>query len=115
MAHLWFGDLVTMQWWDDIWLNEAFAEWMSTKAVDIAEPTWHYRNQFTLEREQSMLSDSLRATQPIHAEIKDADQIDQVFDEITYEKGAAVLYMLEGFLGQTLLEMVFASTWLVMS
>jgi aminopeptidase N len=100
MAHLWFGDLVTMQWWDDIWLNEAFAEWMSTKAVDILEPTWHYRNQFTLEREQSMLSDSLRATQPIHAEIKDADQIDQVFDEITYEKGAAVLYMLEGFLGQ---------------
>jgi aminopeptidase N len=100
MAHLWFGDLVTMQWWDDIWLNEAFAEWMSTKAVDILEPTWQYRNQFTLEREQSMLSDSLRATQPIHAEIKDADQLDQVFDEITYEKGAAVLYMLEGFLGQ---------------
>jgi puromycin-sensitive aminopeptidase len=100
MAHLWFGDLVTMQWWDDIWLNEAFAEWMSTKAVDLLEPSWQYRNQFTLEREQSMLSDSLRATQPIHAEIKDADQIDQVFDEITYEKGAAVLYMLEGFLGQ---------------
>ncbi|MDR3615297.1 MAG: M1 family metallopeptidase [Candidatus Obscuribacterales bacterium] len=99
MAHLWFGDLVTMQWWDDIWLNEAFAEWMSTKAVDLLEPSWQYRNQFTLEREQSMLSDSLRATQPIHAEIKDADQIDQVFDEITYEKGAAVLYMLEGFLG----------------
>jgi puromycin-sensitive aminopeptidase len=99
MAHLWFGDLVTMQWWDDIWLNEAFAEWMSTKAVDLLEPAWQYRNQFTLEREQSMLSDSLRATQPIHAEIKDADQIDQVFDEITYEKGAAVLYMLEGFLG----------------
>ena len=100
MAHLWFGDLVTMQWWDDIWLNEAFAEWMSTKAVDLLEPAWQYHNQFTLEREQSMLSDSLRATQPIHAEIKDADQIDQVFDEITYEKGAAVLYMLEGFLGQ---------------
>jgi puromycin-sensitive aminopeptidase len=100
MAHQWFGDLVTMQWWDDLWLNEAFAEWMSTKAVDILEPTWQYRNQFTLEREQSMLSDSLRATQPIHAEIKDADQIDQVFDEITYEKGAAVLYMLEGFLGE---------------
>ena len=100
MAHLWFGDLVTMQWWEDIWLNEAFAEWMSTKAVDILEPTWQYRNQFTLEREQSMLSDSLKATEPIHAEIKDADQIDQAFDEITYEKGAAVLFMLEGFLGQ---------------
>ena len=99
MAHLWFGDLVTMKWWDDIWLNEAFAEWFSTKAVDLLVPEWQYRNQFTLEREQSMLSDSLRATEPIHAEIKNVDQIDQVFDEITYEKGAAVLFMLEGFLG----------------
>jgi len=99
MAHLWFGDLVTMQWWDDIWLNEAFAEWMSSKAVDLLEPKWQYRNQFTLEREQAMLSDSLKATEPIHAEIKDPDQIDQAFDEITYEKGAAVLFMMEGFLG----------------
>jgi puromycin-sensitive aminopeptidase len=97
IAHMWFGDLVTMHWWDDLWLNEAFAEWMSTKAVDKLKPDWHYWNQFALERDQSMLSDSLRATRPIHSEVKTPDQIDQMFDEITYEKGASVLRMMERY------------------
>jgi puromycin-sensitive aminopeptidase len=103
MAHLWFGDLVTMKWWDDLWLNEAFAEWMSTKAVDKLEPNWHYWNQFALEREESMLSDSLRASRPIHADVTEPNQIGQMFDEITYQKGASVLRMLE----QTLSENTF--------
>jgi puromycin-sensitive aminopeptidase len=97
MAHMWFGDLVTMQWWDDLWLNEAFAEWMSTKAVDKLQPDWHYWNQFALERDQSMLSDSLRATRPMHLDVTNADQIEQMFDEITYQKGASVLRMMERF------------------
>jgi puromycin-sensitive aminopeptidase len=99
MAHMWFGDLVTMKWWDDIWLNEAFAEWISTKAVDKLEPEWHYWNQFALERDQSMLSDSLRATRAIHSNVTNPDQIEQMFDEITYEKGASVMRMLEQFVG----------------
>ncbi len=99
MAHMWFGDLVTMKWWDDIWLNEAFAEWISTKAVDKLEPQWHYWNQFALERDQSMLSDSLMATRAIHSNVTNPDQIEQMFDEITYEKGASVMRMLEQFVG----------------
>jgi puromycin-sensitive aminopeptidase len=99
MAHMWFGDLVTMKWWDVIWLNEAFAEWISTKAVDKLEPQWHYWNQFALERDQSMLSDSLKATRAIHSNVKNPEQIEQMFDEITYEKGASVMRMLEQFVG----------------
>jgi aminopeptidase N len=97
---MWFGDLVTMRWWDDLWLSEAFAEWMSTKAVDKLQPDWHYWNQFALERDQSMLSDSLKATRPIHLDCTNSYQIDQMFDEITYQKGASVLRMLESFLGE---------------
>ena len=100
MAHMWFGDLVTMKWWDDIWLNEAFAEWISTKVVDKLEPQWHYWNQFALERDQSMLSDSLKATRAIHSKVTNPDQIEQMFDEITYEKGASVMRMLEQFVGE---------------
>jgi puromycin-sensitive aminopeptidase len=101
MAHMWFGDLVTMQWWDDLWLNEAFADWMSTKAVDLAYPDWHYWNDFALERQEAMLSDSLQATRPIHFDVDNPDQIDQMFDEITYCKGASVLRMLEEYVGET--------------
>ena len=101
MAHMWFGDLVTMKWWDDLWLNEAFAEWMSTKAVDELKPDWHYWNVFALERDQSMLSDSLKATRPIHENVSNPDQIEQLFDEITYQKGASVLRMAERFVGET--------------
>lgn len=101
MAHMWFGDLVTMKWWDDIWLNEAFAEWISTKAVDKLMPEWHYWNQFALERDQSMLSDSLKATRAIHSNVTNPEQIEQMFDEITYEKGASVMRMLERFVGDS--------------
>ena len=95
MSHMWFGDLVTMKWWDDLWLNEAFAEWMSIKAVDKLKPEWQFWNWFALEREQAMLSDSLQTTRSIHFDVKDPAEIEQLFDEITYYKGASVLRMLE--------------------
>lgn len=99
MAHMWFGDLVTMNWWDDLWLNEAFAEWLSTKTVDKLRPDWHYWNQFAQERDQSMLSDSLKATRAVHFDVSKPNQIAQMFDEITYEKGASILRMLETYVG----------------
>jgi len=100
MAHMWFGDLVTMKWWDDLWLNEAFATWMSTKAVDHLRPQWHEWDQFCTERLDSMSTDCLRSTRPIHFAVTDPAQVDQMFDEITYGKGASVLRMLERYVGE---------------
>ncbi len=97
MAHMWFGDLVTMLWWDDIWLNEAFATWMSTKAVDYLMPEWHFWDQFGLTRSMALQTDSLASTRPIHFAVHDPGQINEMFDEITYKKGASILRMLEQF------------------
>jgi puromycin-sensitive aminopeptidase len=97
MAHLWFGDLVTMKWWDDLWLNEAFATWMSTKAVDYLMPQWHSWDEFGLARSQALWTDSLKSTRPIHFKVENPNQINEMFDEITYEKGASILRMLEQY------------------
>jgi puromycin-sensitive aminopeptidase len=100
MAHMWFGDLVTMKWWDDLWLNEAFATWMATKAVDALFPQWHEWDQFGLTRSAALSSDSLRSTRAIHFEVRDPNQANEMFDEITYSKGASVLRMLEKFVSE---------------
>jgi puromycin-sensitive aminopeptidase len=100
MAHQWFGDLVTMKWWDDLWLNEAFATWMSYKAVDHVRPEWDEWDNFCIERLDSMGSDCLRNTRAIHFAVTDPVQVEQMFDEITYGKGASVLRMLEKFVGE---------------
>jgi puromycin-sensitive aminopeptidase len=100
MAHMWFGDLVTMKWWDDLWLNEAFATWMSAKAVDHLRPDWHEWDQFCIERLDSMSTDCLHSTRPIHFSVTDPNQVDQMFDEITYGKGASVLRMLERYVSE---------------
>lgn len=100
MAHMWFGDLVTMKWWDDLWLNEAFATWMASKAVDTLFPQWHEWDQFGLTRAAALSSDSLRSTRAIHFEVKDPNQANEMFDEITYSKGASVLRMLEKFVSE---------------
>lgn len=100
MAHMWFGDLVTMKWWDDLWLNEAFATWMSVKAVDFYMPEWKVWDSFVAERSYALGTDALDSTRPIYAPVKDPAEAEEMFDEITYEKGASVLRMIETYLGE---------------
>jgi aminopeptidase N len=99
MAHQWFGDLVTMQWWDDIWLNEGFATWMANKPLDAAHPEWSIGVDEAQENQQALALDSLNATRPIHVDVRTPSQIDEAFDAITYQKGAAVLRMVESYVG----------------
>jgi puromycin-sensitive aminopeptidase len=101
MAHMWFGDLVTMAWWDDLWLNESFASWMGDKAVDHLYPDWHMWTQFVFQDTNTALSlDGLRNSHPIEVEVKDPAEIREIFDAISYSKGGSILRMLEGFLGE---------------
>lgn len=99
MAHLWFGDLVTMKWWDDIWLNEAFATWMAKKATDAVHPEWDAMSEFYGNRLKAFFTDSLHATRSIQSPVIKPEDAEQMFDEITYVKGASVLRMLEHYLG----------------
>ena len=99
MAHQWFGDLVTMQWWDDIWLNEGFATWMANKPLAALHPEWNVDVDEAEENRTALALDSLRATRPIHADVLTPAQIDEAFDAIAYQKGAAVLRMLESYVG----------------
>ena len=99
MAHMWFGDLVTMQWWDDLWLNESFASWMGTKAVDWAFPEWQMWTQFVnMDTNRALSLDGLKNSHPIEQEVKDPAEVSQLFDAISYSKGASVIRMLEQFL-----------------
>ncbi len=98
IAHMWFGDLVTMGWWEGIWLNEAFATFMEVKATDHYRPAWHRWTSFGLERDSAMSVDGLHATRPIEYPVASPDEADGMFDMLTYEKGASVLGMLEQFL-----------------
>jgi cytosol alanyl aminopeptidase len=99
LAHLWFGDLVTMTWWDDIWLNEGFATWMADKAVAKWQPSWQWELEAVAGGAEAMAIDfhpHVRAVrQPVHSALA----ISALFDTITYKKGGAVLRMLEGWLG----------------
>jgi aminopeptidase N len=100
MAHQWFGDLVTMQWWDDIWLNEGFATWMEGKAVGAWKPEWHMDLDDTEGTVQALSVDALKNTRPIHQAADTPSQIQELFDGIAYGKTAAVLRMLEAYLGE---------------
>ncbi|MBS0379962.1 MAG: M1 family metallopeptidase [Proteobacteria bacterium] len=99
LAHQWFGDLVTPAWWDDIWLNESFAEWMGSKIAD------EWRPKLGIEQEQldgtlqAMNTDALRAGRPIHQPVETNLGISSTFDDITYQKGAGVIGMVESYLG----------------
>ncbi len=100
-AHMWFGNLVTMKWWDDLWLNEAFAEWMAHKAVDAITPDYRVWDDFQDDKNRALIDDALPATHPIWTDVETPDQAIEMFDVITYQKGCAVMRMLESFLGET--------------
>ena len=100
MAHQWFGDLVTMKWWDDIWLNEGFATWMSSKPVESFKPEWNFNLDDVSNAGGTLNVDSLANTRPIHQAAETPAQIQELFDGIAYGKAAAVLRMLEAYLGE---------------
>jgi len=97
LAHQWFGDLVTMKWWNDLWLNESFATFMSYKAVDNAFPEWEMQKQYLLEISTALSEDALRTTHPISTNVSSPGEISSIFDAISYEKGGSVLNMLEDY------------------
>lgn len=99
LAHMWYGDLVTMAWWDDLWLNEAFATWMAFAVVDDWKPEWKMWHDFQHGRAAALEQDALRHTHPIYCPVKTAAEANENFDLITYEKGASVVRMLERYLG----------------
>src|SRR6202140_5400820 len=100
MAHQWFGDLVTMKWWDDIWLNEGFATWMSSKPIQSWKPEWNSNLDDVSETAGTLNVDSLANTRPIHQAAETPAEIQELFDGIAYGKAAAVLRMLESYLGE---------------
>ena len=99
LAHMWFGDLVTMKWWNGIWLNEAFATFMEMLATDAFRPDWDRWADFGLSRTAAFDTDALDATRPIEFEVVSPADAEGMFDVLTYEKGAAVVRMLEQYLG----------------
>ncbi|HTO08032.1 MAG TPA: M1 family aminopeptidase [Myxococcota bacterium] len=99
LAHMWYGDLVTMAWWDDLWLNEAFATWMAFKVVDDWKPEWEMWLDFESHRAPAFALDAMENTHPIYVAVNTPSEATENFDVITYEKGASVVRMLESWLG----------------
>lgn len=99
LAHMWFGDLVTMRWWNGIWLNEAFATFMEIAACDAFAPEWERWTSFGQERSAAFEVDALASTRPVEFEVKSPAEADGMFDILTYQKGGALLRMLEQYLG----------------
>ncbi|HEV8655653.1 MAG TPA: M1 family metallopeptidase [Candidatus Limnocylindria bacterium] len=100
LTHMWWGDLVTMRWWTDLWLNESFASFVGEKATAALNPEWRYWRDFVAENTSAFSLDALASTHPISVEAKSAEEASQRFDAISYTKGAAVLRMIEGYLGE---------------
>ena len=100
MAHQWFGDLVTMQWWNNLWLNEGFATWMETKAVAHMHPEWDIDQDVIADVNKALDLDSYPTTRAIRAPADTPDEINQAFDGIAYDKAAAVLLTVENYLGE---------------
>ncbi|HSL24831.1 MAG TPA: M1 family metallopeptidase [Acidimicrobiia bacterium] len=101
LAHMWFGDLVTMKWWDGIWLNEAFASFMEFKATNAMRPEWKRWLSFAaVERPWALGVDALQSTRPVEFEVRSPDEANEMFDALTYGKGSSVLRMIEQFIGE---------------
>jgi aminopeptidase N len=101
MAHQWFGDLVTMSWWDDLWLNEGFASWMEGRTTARLHPEWNTVLQAVNSRDRAMYRDALATTHPVVQHVATVEQANQAFDDITYQKGQAVIHMLEAYVGES--------------
>lgn len=100
LTHQWFGNLVTMEWWTDLWLNEGFASWFEYLALDHLFPEWQMWTQFIVDDQlMALKSDALEHTHPIEVEVKHPDEIRTIFDNISYHKGASVIHMLYNYLG----------------
>jgi tricorn protease interacting factor F2/3 len=105
LAHQWFGNLVTMEWWDDIWLNESFATLMAYKVLDSIHPDWRVWDEFLRgETGGAMARDRLKNTHPIEVKVESPDEIEQIFDAISYGKGASILRMIEAYIGKQAFE-----------
>jgi aminopeptidase N len=100
MAHQWFGDLVTMAWWDDLWLNEGFATWMASKPLKAERPAWLMELAEVQSNLEAMSVDALASTRPVHAKADSPAAINEAFDALAYQKGAAVLRMIESYVGE---------------
>jgi aminopeptidase N len=104
VAHQWFGDLVTMGWWNDLWLNEGFANWMQKKATDELNKSWDAWARSHDDKEGALLPDALRTTHPLEVDIVEESQMETAFDTITYQKGGHVIRMIEDYLGADVFE-----------
>ena len=101
LAHMWFGDLVTMKWWDGIWLNEAFASFMEMKATDAMRPEWKRWLSFSaVERKWAYDTDGLQSSRPVEFEVTSPEEANEMFDALTYGKGSSVLRQIEQYLGE---------------
>lgn len=100
VVHQWFGNLVTMEWWEDLWLNESFATWLACKIVDDWRPEWQSWVEFARDKQVPLGVDALTSTRPISSKVRTAAEAEEMFDALTYEKGASALQMLEQFLGE---------------
>ncbi|KAG9133475.1 hypothetical protein Leryth_013287 [Lithospermum erythrorhizon] len=109
LAHQWFGNLVTMEWWTHLWLNEGFATWVSYLAVDSLFPDWQIWTQFLEESTEGLRLDGLAESHPIEVDINHAAEIDEIFDAISYRKGASVIRMLQSYLGPECFQKALAS------
>ncbi|MBI3289699.1 MAG: ERAP1-like C-terminal domain-containing protein [Elusimicrobia bacterium] len=101
IVHQWFGNLVTMGWWNDLWLNEAFATWVAYKVVDDWKPFWKVWDEFGQGKRAPLAIDALPGTRPVRSEAATPAEIQAQFDPMSYEKGGAILRMIEGFIGET--------------
>ncbi|CAD6245000.1 unnamed protein product [Miscanthus lutarioriparius] len=109
LAHQWFGNLVTMEWWTHLWLNEGFASWVSYLAVESLFPEWNNWTQFLDETTSGLKLDALVESHPIEVKVNHASEIDAIFDSISYDKGASVIRMLQSYLGAVRFQKALAS------